>query len=181
MSKKHVREHVQATKEANLYSTHAMECPRSSKRESLLETFISIEEYQMNMEVMYSENPTSLAYSANKLTVAMYPICIEFKAADGTIAKGAITFLPEDKEHSHQQTQKSEQIIFEIVCEKLHRPLNHWIRYIDGCGAQFKSEYVVADMLRATENYQVKSVSFKYFESHEGKSCSDSIGSIAKC
>ena len=52
MSKKHVREHVQATKEANLYSTHAMECPRSSKRESLLETFISIEEYQMNMEVM---------------------------------------------------------------------------------------------------------------------------------
>ena len=51
-SKKHVREHVQATKEANLYSTHAMECPRSSKRETLLETFISIEEYQMNMEVM---------------------------------------------------------------------------------------------------------------------------------
>ena len=93
MSKKHVREHVQATKEANLYSTHAMECPRSSKRESLLENFISIEEYQMNMEVMYSENPTSLAYSANKLTVAMYPICIKFKAGYGTIAKGAITFL----------------------------------------------------------------------------------------
>ena len=66
----------------------------------------------------------------------MCPICIEFKAADGTIAKGAITFLPEDKEHSHQQIQQSEQIIFEIVCEKLHRPLNHWIRYSDGCGAQ---------------------------------------------
>ena len=99
----------------------------------------------------------------------MCPICIEFKAADGTIAKGAITFLPEDKEHSHQQIQQSEQIIFEIVCEKLHRPLNHWIRYSDGCGAQFKSGYVVADMLRATENYQVKSVSFNYFESHEGK------------
>ena len=59
--------------------------------------------------------------------------------------------------------------MFEIVCEKLHRPLNHWIRYSDGCGAQFKSGYVVADMLRATENYQVKSVSFNYFESHEGK------------
>ena len=36
-------------------------------------------------------------------------------------------------------------------------------------------------MLRATENYQVKSVSFNYFEFHEGKSCSDSIGSIVKC
>ena len=55
--------------------------------------------------------------------------------------------------------------MFEIVCEKLHRPLNHWIRYSDGCGAQFKSGYVVADMLRATENYQVKSVSFNYIES----------------
>ena len=104
----HVREHVQATKEAHLYSTHAMECPCSSKRESLLETFISVEGYQMNMEVMYSENPTSLAYSANKLTVAMCPICTEFKAADGTIAKGAIT----DKEHSHQLIQQSEQGIF---------------------------------------------------------------------
>ena len=40
------------------------------------ETFISIEDYQMNMEVMYSKNSTSLAYSVNKLTVAMYPICI---------------------------------------------------------------------------------------------------------
>ena len=36
-------------------------------------------------------------------------------------------------------------------------------------------------MLHATENYQVKSVSFNYFKSHEGKSCSDSIGSIVKC
>ena len=40
---------------------------------------------------MSGENPTSLAYSANKLTVAVYPICIEFKAADRTIAKGAIS------------------------------------------------------------------------------------------
>ena len=36
-------------------------------------------------------------------------------------------------------------------------------------------------MLRATENYQVKSEPFSYFESHEGKSCSDGIVSIANC
>ena len=48
------------------------------------------------------------------------------------------------------------------------------------CVAQFKSGYVVADMLRATENYQIKIESFSYFESHEVKSCSDSIGSIVK-
>ena len=166
----------------HIYTAHMQWNVHVQARENLnYETFISIEDYQMNMEVMYSENPTSLAYSANKLTVAMCPICIEFKAADGTIAKGAITFLSEDKEHSHQQIQQFEHRMFEIVCEKLHRPLNHWIRYSDGCGAQFKSGYVVADMLRATENYQVKSVSFNYFEFHEGKNCSDSIGSIVKC
>ena len=108
----------------------------------------------------------------------MYPICIEFKAADERIAKGAITFLSEDKEYSQQQNQQFEHSIFEIVREKLQLPLNHWIHYSDGCGAQFKSEYVVADMLHASENYQVKSVSFNYFESHEGKNCSDSIGSM---
>ena len=90
----------------------------------------------MNMEVMHGENQTSLAYSANKLTVAMYPICIEFKAADGTFTKGAITFLSEDKEHSHQQIQQFEHRMFELIREKLHRPVNHWNRYSDGCGAQ---------------------------------------------
>ena len=86
----------------------------------------------------------------------MYPICLEFKAADGTIAKGAMTFLSEDKEHSHQQIQQLEQSMFEIVHENLQHPLNYWIRYSDECGPQFKSGYVVADMLRATENYLVK-------------------------
>ena len=80
----------------------------------------------MNMKVMYGENPTSLACSATKMTVAMYPICIEFKAGDGTIAKGAITFLSEDKEHSHPQIQQFEhrmfEIMLEIIREKLHRP-----------------------------------------------------------
>ena len=108
----------------------------------------------------------------------MYPICLEFKAADGTIAKGAMTFLSEHKEHSHQQIQQLEQSMFEIVHENLQHPLNYWIRYSDECGPQFKSGYVVADMLRATENYLVKNVSFNYFESHEGRSCSESIESI---
>ena len=55
--------------------------------------------------------------------------------------------------------------MFEIVHEKLHHPSNHWICYSYVCGTQLKSGYVVADMLHATENYQVKSVSFNYFES----------------
>ena len=45
----------------------------------------------------------------------MYTICIEFKAADGTIVKGTIAFLSEDKEHSHQQIQQLEYRMFEII------------------------------------------------------------------
>ena len=135
----------------------------------------------MNMEVMYSKNPTSLVYSANKLTVAMYPICTEFKAADGTITKGAITLLSEDNQHFDQQMQQFEHRMFESIREKIHRPLNHWIHYSDGCEAHVKSVYVAAGMLRATENYQRKSVSFNYFESHEGIGSSNSIGSVVKC
>ena len=84
--------------------------------------------------------------------------------------------MSEDKDHSHQQVQQ-----FDIVREKLQRPLNNWIRYSDGCGAQFKSGYVVADLFNAPEKFKVKSVSFNFFEFREGKSVSDSIGAIVKC
>ena len=110
----------------HIYTAHMQWNAHVQVRENLCyETFISVEGYQMNMEVMYGENPNSLAYSANKLTIAMYPICIELKAADGTIAKGAITFMSEGKEHSHQQIQQFEHRMFEIIHEKRHRPLNH--------------------------------------------------------
>ena len=86
----------------HIYTAHMQWNAHVQARENLYyKTFIAIEDYQMNMEVMYGENLTSLAYSANKLTVVMYAICIEFKAADRAIAKGAITFLSADKEHSH--------------------------------------------------------------------------------
>ena len=48
-----------------------MVCPCSSRESLDYETSISIEDYQMNMEVMFGKDPTSLAYSANKLTVPM--------------------------------------------------------------------------------------------------------------
>ena len=53
---------------------------------------------------------------------------MQLQAADGTIAKGALKFLSEDKKHSHQQIQQFEHRMFEIVHEKIRLPLNHWIR-----------------------------------------------------
>ena len=83
-----------------------------------MNTFISIEDYQMNVTVVYSENPTSMAYSSNKHTVAMYPICIEYLDDNGVLIKGAITFISDDKDHCHQQVQKFEERMMEILQEK---------------------------------------------------------------
>ena len=166
----------------HIYTSHKQWDAHEKARQNLdLNTIISIEDYQMNMEVVYAENPTSLAFSTNKMTVAMYPICIEYLAEDGTIRKGAITFISADKDHCHQQIEQFEKRMFQIVREKLKRPILKWIRYSDGCSAQFKSGYVAADLFNAPETFQINNATFNFFESHEGKSTSDSIGSIVKC
>ena len=41
-------------------------------------SIITIEDYQMNLEVCYREAPTSMAYSSHKTSVAMYPLCVEY-------------------------------------------------------------------------------------------------------
>ena len=38
---------------------------------------ITIKDYQMNLEVTYRQAPTSQAYSSTKVSMAMYPLCIE--------------------------------------------------------------------------------------------------------
>ena len=101
------------------------------------------------------------------MTIAIYPICNEFKATDKKISKDVITFLSEDKEHSHQQIQHFEYRTFEIICEKLQHPLNHQICYSYGCGTQLKSEYIVSHLLHESKNCQVKRASFNFSESQE--------------
>ena len=73
---------------------------------------ITIEDYQMNLEAIYSENPTSMAYSGNKVTVALYPICVEYIGEDGILQKGAISILTDDKIHYHQQIRDFELRMF---------------------------------------------------------------------
>ena len=131
----------------------------------------------MNMEVMYGENPTSLAYSANKLTVAMYPICIEFKAADGTITKGAIKFLSEDR----------------------NIPINKFNNLNTGCSWRISPSIKPLDSLQwwVWSPVQVRICCCRYaacnrklpgekciiqlFWINYFKSCSVSIGSVVKC
>ena len=56
----------------HIYTAHMLWNGHVQARENLYyETFISIDDHQMYVEVMYGENPTLLAYSANKLAAAM--------------------------------------------------------------------------------------------------------------
>ena len=71
--------------------------------------------------------------------------------------------------------------MFQIIREHLNRPIKKWIRFSDGCSAQFKSGFAAADLFDAPDVFDITSASFNFFESHEGKSTSDSIGSIVKC
>ena len=64
----------------HIYTAHAQWNGHATHRHSLdNESIITIEDYQQNIEVEYIEKPTSLAYSTNKLTAALYPICVEYK------------------------------------------------------------------------------------------------------
>ena len=93
----------------HIYTAHRQWQAHSLLRNNLDESsVITVEDYQMNIEVEFKENQTSLAYSANKLTFAMYPVCVEY-VADGVVKKGAITFISGDKKHDHEQVQQFEK------------------------------------------------------------------------
>ena len=145
------------------------------------DTVITIEDYQQNIEIEYSESPISLAYSCNKTTYAVYPLCIEFLNENFSLQKAAVTLITDDKSHDHQQVQKFEERLFQIVEEKLHKRFKRWIRFSDGCRGQFKSRFCVANQFAACALFGFESVWWHFFESHEGKSSSDSIGVVVKC
>ena len=69
----------------------------------------------------------------------------------------------------------------EIIEEEVFPP-TRWIRWSDQCAAQFRSRFVVENLLKTRERVSSKltSVAFSYFESHEGKNLSDTIGGILK-
>ena len=84
----------------HIYTAHGQWSAHDVQRSCLdVNSIITVEDYQMNIEVVYTENPTSLAYSTNKKTVALFPICVEFVNSKGELCKGAIAFLSEDNVH----------------------------------------------------------------------------------
>ena len=117
----------------HIYIAHKQWNAHASARENLTtDSLITIEDYQRNIEVEYIEKPTSMAYSSNKLTVVVYPICLEFRREEGGLVhKGAITFILDDKIHDHQQVLAFEKRLFEIQSTErteLKMTMNRWQR-----------------------------------------------------
>ena len=110
----------------HVFNSYSQWNAHSISRENLDEkSVITIEDYQQNMEVEYNENPTSMAYSSNKTSVALFPICVEY-TVDGMLKKGGIVFISDDKKHDMQQVHAFEKRMFEIIRQNVPHPINHW-------------------------------------------------------
>ena len=166
----------------HIYTAHKQWKAHEILRSNLVPgSIITIEDYQMNLEVAYGEAPTSVSYSANKIAVAMYPLCVEYLNNEGELCKGGIVFISEDKLHDHQQIEAFEKKAFEIIAQHIPYEITDWKRFSDGCGAQFWSGYVIANLFEMKEELSLTSISYDRFEANEGKSVSDTLGSISKC
>ena len=68
-----------------------------------------------------------MGYSNNSASVAVYPICIEYKIIDDDSAhKGAISFISDDKDYDHQQVKAFARRTFEILRKEIGLEISHW-------------------------------------------------------
>ena len=141
---------------------------------------ITVEDYQMHIEVKFTENPNLLAYSTNKLLYALYPICVEY-LEDGIMKKSAVTFISSDKKHDHEQIQKFHQCLFETISENVYPGIKNWACFSNDCSAQFKSQHCLVDLFNNIGLLKLMQASFHNFELHKGKNSSNDIGSENKC
>ena len=123
-----------------------------------------------------------MAYSTNKLTVAIYPICLEYLDEQGTLKRGgAIVFVSDDKRHDYQQVCKFEKRMFEIARTHCPNPIKIGLDSVALVLFSLGPEKLMGKLISAPDDFNVLNVSFEYFEANEGKNVSDSIGSIVKC
>ena len=123
-----------------------------------------------------------MAHSSNKQTIAIYPLCVKYIDDDRILCKGGIVFMSEDKNHDYQQVEAFEARAFEIFREKIRPNIKHRKRFSNGCGSQFWSRFVAADMVKMHSKLSLENNSYDRFEANEGKSISDTLlGSTVKC
>ena len=130
-----------------------------------LSTVITIEDYQMNMEVKYWKAPTCTAYSCNKQTIAIYTLCFEHLVNGEILSKGGIVFMSDNKHRDYQQVNTLEARAFEMFCEKTSK-IEHWTHLSDGCASQFWSHFVAAEMVKMCMKLSLENIPYNRFKAN---------------
>ena len=148
---------------------------------------LTIEDYTMNIDVMYAESTTSSHYSANTISFAGYPIAVRFiDPATLKLAKGAILFISVDKKHDFEQVEIFEKRAVEICELNCGQDFLNWNRWSDNCSGQFKSRKTVGKLVKAAEEVLGENtigesgVTWEFLEANEAKNESDTIGGFSK-
>ena len=163
-----------------------IEAKKVCERSLALGTVMIVDDYQQNFTIELSSTPTSTVYGANQCNVMVFPLVLYYKVhSDQPTEKATVIFVSDDLQHDHQQVWRMEQRAVKILEEKTYLKFTRIIRFSDGCGAQFKSRFAVADLVFTSERLlgQIGNgavSSWHYFESNEGKSESDTAGSNFK-
>ena len=70
---------------SHTYNAYCQWNAHTENRSALDEaSIITIEDYQQNLEIEYNEMPTSMDFSSNRTTVALYPCVVEYKVDNRT-------------------------------------------------------------------------------------------------
>ena len=150
---------------------------------------LTIDNYTMNFDIRYMETTTSSHYTANTVTFAGYPVAVRyFDPSKQEVAKGAIIFISEDKQHDFEQLEKFEARVIEICEQKCGQVILNWNRWSDNCAAQFKSKKTIGKLTQAKrsvlgveeDTLEPVKVSWDFLEANEAKNESDTIGGLSK-
>ena len=116
----------------------------------------------------------------------MFPAVVFSKTGEeAAVEKATITFFSDDLGHNHQQVKAFKRRILEILNSCPVLSFIKIIKFKDGCSAQFKSIFCNADLCQMMMDLSTSadkdcSVEAPFFASHEGKSDSDTAGSLEK-
>ena len=69
---------------------------------------------------------------------------------------------------------------FEIFCEMIRPNIKHWKHFNGGCGSQFWSRFVAANMVKMRSKLSLENITYDRFEANKGKSIGDTFVSIVK-
>ena len=142
------------------------------------ETIMLVVDYQQNLTIELSESTTTTVFGGNAVQIAQFPAVAFFRRSlECPVEKASLNFFSDDLGHDHQQVQALERRTVQIVRERTGCYFRKVVIFSDGCSAQFKSRFCLADfcelpwkVLDAEQDDTSCRVDVHYFASHEGKS-----------